>query len=256
MTKTDFDITKFRLKNLDFIGVLERTGKKRKIRGTSFQIFLLPGVPSSKADMWIAQSFFDDERSGDKCWYWSCDRNEERDRHLIRKMTTRKEIAELKERELKIDLEAPGRLCLDFWKKEEDGSLTYSQFSYRALPITVDYDTSISKIIGYHWRKYFTHLRDQENVREFCDTWAATMLPKAKEEKMSLNQLNREASRALYRLSRDLGWRKLTRRESVHLGIDGQQWQHETKLASIYHATGAGEATLRAANGGSLDFGD
>ena len=98
----------------------------------------------------------------------------------------------------------------------------------------------LSKIIGHHWRSWYTHLTDQDQMREFCDGWERELLFDSRWGDYTLAEINRMASRALYRLSRDLGWRKLTREERARLGLSqhAKQWQHESTLAPLMAARG------------------
>lgn len=98
----------------------------------------------------------------------------------------------------------------------------------------------LSKIIGHHWRSWYTHLTDQEQMREFCDQWESEMLLDSRWAGYTLAEINRKASRDLYRLSRDLGYRKLTRDDKLRLGLDlySAQWQHEDVLLPLMAARG------------------
>lgn len=119
-----------------------------------------------------------------------------------------------------------------------------------------DYD--LQRVAGWHWRRWFTHLRDQDGAREACDAWAAEVRSSGLADSWTIAEANRAASRMLYRFSRDLGWRKLTarERERLGLGVDAPQWWHTDALAGIYaamghyHATGCGDASLIAASQG------
>lgn len=107
------------------------------------------------------------------------------------------------------------------------------------------------RIIHWHAR-FYPHLPQPE-----IDALAAAWTPP---EGCDLNAANRAASRELYRLSRDLGWRKLTLRERKKLGYEGGQWVDDQTYARLQsgrerhwpHARPApwiGEATLVAAAG-------
>lgn len=112
---------------------------------------------------------------------------------------------------------------------------------------------NLARIVMWHWRRYYLHLTDQDGVRELADAWAAEHA--SSDSDWTLAEANRSASRSLYRLSRDLGWRKLTLRERELLGLDAQ-WQREEVVARARealgapgHRTGTGEHTRRAARG-------
>lgn len=112
------------------------------------------------------------------------------------------------------------------------------------------------EIVLWHAR-WYPHLPADE-----VQALAARFTPP---EGCDLNTANRQASRELYRLSRDLGWHKLTARERQKLGWNGGQWVDEATYARLQsgrerqwpHARpapwtrnpGVGEATLVAAAG-------
>ena len=93
---------------------------------------------------------------------------------------------------------------------------------------------------------YFHHLPEDE-VQGAANEFVGAVIENPQWTRAEVYQC---AGRILYRVSRSLGWRKLTLRERKKLGIeDGGQWRHESDLAEIYSQTGCGEYTLRAANG-------
>ncbi|HXQ33580.1 MAG TPA: hypothetical protein VN843_06120 [Anaerolineales bacterium] len=109
----------------------------------------------------------------------------------------------------------------------------------------------IGAIMMWQYRRYFQHLQVSD-----VTTLAVTWQFEVDRETCTLSMANRSASRALYKLSKELGWSKLTLREQIKLGVYGQ-WHHESELIPIYskmlgHPTGCGEATVRAASGGSM----
>jgi len=75
-------------------------------------------------------------------------------------------------------------------------------------------DYNLARIVMWQWRKYFTHLKN-ENIEEFADNWS--ILNQDKLNIWTLSQANREAAKALYKLSRDSGWKKLCARERLAL---------------------------------------
>ena len=130
--------------------------------------------------------------------------------------------------------------------------------SWPQLRADLDDGYHLARILMWHWRRYYTHLVDDDGVRELADAWAA----EHDGERWSLAEANRSASRELYRLSRDLGWRKLTLRERQRLQIqDAPQWVSESwytdarQRAGIGSPTGCGEATLTAAATGHPSWG-
>jgi len=135
-----------------------------------------------------------------------------------------------------------------------------------------DYD--LSRVIWWHWCRYYGGGRrgearhgplgehyDDVSVLAHSLDWARrpdgeSMLGEGGRPLpgVTLSELNRAASRALYRLARDLGWRKLTRRERARLGIHGGQWVREAVYAAAQARLhddfdSASDASSRAAGG-------
>lgn len=99
------------------------------------------------------------------------------------------------------------------------------------------------QIIAWHWSRYYTHLRHFD-VSDLLKTFGF----KSDE---SLNSANRRASRALYKRSRELGFRKMTLRERLGNGLaeDSPCWQRVSDIETRGSVTGCGEYTLTAARG-------
>jgi hypothetical protein len=108
----------------------------------------------------------------------------------------------------------------------------------------------------WHASRHFGFLLAKENgeVEALANRYT---VPKAG----TVASINRDVERALYRLARELGWRKMTTRERVRIwGPDGAarpQWHRQEEIAELLcraglPATGCGQATHRAANGGDL----
>ena len=119
-----------------------------------------------------------------------------------------------------------------------------------------DGELAPARLVTWCWQRHYQHLRwdDVSALAEAYQIHASD----------TVSQALREASRQLYRLSRDLGWRKLTLRERRKLwgadGADRPQWHRMDDLALRYadlgiglSATGCGEATIRAAGGGAWE---
>ena len=94
-------------------------------------------------------------------------------------------------------------------------------------------------ILYWHWTRSWWSvplpISDREvgdEVRAlaaFTDAWAP---PSTGEAPPTIAAWNRAAERALYRLARARGWRKLTQRERDRLRIRGGAWVHETVYAA------------------------
>lgn len=88
-----------------------------------------------------------------------------------------------------------GDLVLDEWRL---GRLATRLDGYR-----------LQSLYMWHARRYYPHLDvERDGIQAAADAWAATIDPAA----TTKSEANRSASRDLYRISRDLGWRKLTAR--------------------------------------------
>lgn len=155
--------------------------------------------------------------------------------------------------ELRLDYEAPNvRLLVDVG----------GRYTLESAPITVFTRASVctreglDRLVGWHWRRYYTHL-SHEAVVEVTALMVAEI---GAAPDTSLGEANRLASRLLYRASRERGYSKLTRRERERLGLpDDRQWWHRDQLDPIRaerfgvaDASGAGQWTLDAARPAGL----
>jgi hypothetical protein len=95
-------------------------------------------------------------------------------------------------------------------------------------------------IVIWHWQRYYRFL-DEGEVRAIADGFGDEAVG------MTLAEANRLASRRLYALARECGWRKLTLREQAAWGLDGQ-WHPESRVAAARGSrTGVGEHTVLSA---------
>jgi len=113
-----------------------------------------------------------------------------------------------------------------------------------------DLDTyKLGCIWSWHYARYYKFLDlSEQEVRTIGDAWAVG------KQFASLAEANRSASRDLYRLSRDSGWRKLTLRERLKIGLTAEspQWHRISEMESRLSATGCGEYTILAAKPNGL----
>lgn len=115
-------------------------------------------------------------------------------------------------------------------------------------------DHDPERIVMWHWTRYYRHLEHavaEQTAKEWAMTeWARESVG------WTLAEANRSASRALYRASRDEGWRKLTLRERVKLGVTGNAQWHRVDSLPVHDPSqsGAGQATIEAAAGKDVDF--
>lgn len=110
------------------------------------------------------------------------------------------------------------------------------------------------RLVMWHWTRYYQHL-EHAVAEQTAKQWVLTDWAQFASG-WTLAEANRSASRALYRASRDEGWRKLTLRERTKLGITGNAQWHRVDSLPIHepHHSGAGQATIEAANGQDVDF--
>lgn len=118
------------------------------------------------------------------------------------------------------------------------------EWRFRQWRTEINNPEDIGRIVRAHAQSYYRHL-----PREEVDRLATTFVP----TRTTLNELNREVSRALYALSRELGWHKLTTKQRKRLDWEGAQWVDEATYgwlrsrAGLESPTGCGEFTLTAA---------
>lgn len=104
-------------------------------------------------------------------------------------------------------------------------------------------------IVIWHWTRYYKFI-PHEIADRVAQEWVLSEFAIHGQE-WTLAEANRSASRALYKSARNEGWRKLTLRERLKLGMDADaaQWQRVEHIDSFrQNPTGCGEYTLRIAN--------
>lgn len=122
--------------------------------------------------------------------------------------------------------------------------------TYQTLRSTME-DYSPARLVTWHWARYYRHL-SYDDVQPLAESFAATHPELAA---WTLAEANRAASRDLYELSRQLGWRKLAMRERVKYGLtDHGQWVKqdfvERRRQEIgYTSSGCGQYSVEAAAG-------
>lgn len=130
-----------------------------------------------------------------------------------------------------------------------DGSVLFER-TYPSYTWELDREADTGRILWWQYNKYFKFLPADD-----VTTLAGTFL--LSKSVRTVSEANREAARQLYRLARELGWRRLTLRERIRMwgpeGRDRPIWHRESEIADLLYQTGAGEATHRAADGGTLE---
>lgn len=126
---------------------------------------------------------------------------------------------------------------------------------FHRLDFTLDPNTDRTYIFLHQASNWYGFLFDAghgADIHQTASMWAS--LPAVRDE-TDIVVLNRTASNALYDLARNLGWRKLTKRERDKLGlpVDAKQWQRTDYIAALTDrngmSSGVGEHTLRCSHG-------
>ena len=97
--------------------------------------------------------------------------------------------------------------------------------SYRRLRSELVQD-GLVRIVQWHARRYYRMVDTPDAVDEATAEVEAAAPP-------TITAANRAASRALYRLATEAGWRNLTARQQTRLGLTGQ-WHREDTLIAAY----------------------
>jgi hypothetical protein len=111
------------------------------------------------------------------------------------------------------------------------------------------------RLVMWHWARYYQHL-EHAIAESVAAEWSLTDWAQHSAN-WTLAEANRSASRALYRASRDSGFRKMTLRERLRLGMsaDSGQWHRVDHLPTADGPTsGCGQATIEAAAGKDVQW--
>lgn len=246
---------------------LEVTEDPERIRGARYLRFTLRGVPAKRCDVIVLAAIAARLQAGepiDRTVLFEAVRKSGKYDGGVRRRYAVRRLGQRDEREASathsLRVVAQGGIVYVNVRRTDD-VVEISEI-YDQLRADLD-GYNLARVPGWQWRRYFTHLTDQDEMRAFCDAWAVEVAEVA--QGWTLAEANRHASRALYRLSVELGWCKLPLGARVRLfgpeGADMPQWQRrdEVVLPAIAayrcaRATGCGEATHRAAAAcGDLD---
>lgn len=190
----------------------------------------LKGVPAKKCDVLIDPSVIGQD--GSNVVLEVCDKAGRFDGAWRIRLTFRRPLADFG------DL-PKARLCLLITPSES--SFTVEAVSYTATQALeaevyatrtfqrlrtdmLDYD--LTRLVRWHWRKFFTHL-SEDDIKD-----VTVSIP----DTCTLTEANRLVSGELYRVSTALGWRKLTLREKTRLNVplDAPSWQRPEVIERIY----------------------
>jgi hypothetical protein len=109
----------------------------------------------------------------------------------------------------------------------------------------------LGAVVVWHWQRYYRFLPPTE-VGAIADEFTARRSQMVSDG-LTLAEVNRMASRELYRLARNLGWRKMTQSEQQRYRLDGQWHRVETverrRVDMGYPPSGCGQYTIDAASG-------
>jgi hypothetical protein len=127
--------------------------------------------------------------------------------------------------------------------------------NYKRLRTTLD-EYNPQRLLIWHWTRYYRHL-PYETAEQVAQTWILSDWANYAHE-WTLAEANRSASRALYRASREAGFRKMTLRERLKCGLTAasSQWQRADSVKYEGTPTGCGQATLEAAAGKAVEWSD
>lgn len=160
----------------------------------------------------------------------------ERDRLLFRRMPAGQAV-QLSPAELLVTYDTPGVLIQVYCGDE---LVWYSM--YRQWTHALTNKEQAGNIVIWHWTRYYQHVPEVE-MRSLASAFLAMV------EGKTLAEANRLASRELYALSRNAGWRKLTLREQVAWDLQGQWHRDEEVLkAKAKKFPAVGEYTRTAAS--------
>lgn len=231
-----------------FAGLLEATHDNVIVGRRTLRRYTLRGVPARRVDVLVDEEAIAAERPlclevGEKAGRY--------DGAIRRRYTVRRHAPSLDAPPCEIAVSASDTLVsIDF--SPSYGVPWFERFD--RLPSDLQ-AYNLARVCMWHARRYYTHLRVEEDcVGEFADAWAADARASGESDTWTLAEANRAASRALYRLSRSLGWRKLTLRERTKLGLHAEsQWVSDEVVARAWERlgslTGCGDETIEQARG-------
>lgn len=223
------------------------TGKTVSIKAKKGgKVYHIREVPASQFDVVI----FDVPGHGtipERDVYWIVEVNPEKKGCFDGKSRTRVVITPRGSREIKTigSLPDQGDIFID---EPFNGSvrvkLDQQTMSFRSLNADISNFEEVGRIVYWHANRYFRHLL--RTAKEEIDAYAKTFHP---DKERSLAEVNREVSNYLYKLSRDLGFRKLTAREKQAVGLSGGSWilvsDYEAAKLEARRNMGIGDFTLR-----------
>lgn len=155
--------------------------------------------------------------------------------------------------------ETTTRVSIDTGCDEPDAGLLGISPEFRwsmnlqRLAETLD-NYELDRIYWWHWTRYYRIPVPRRDAEERLADWIADLTMAMASQPMGLAEANRHASRWLYRLARQLGWRKLTKREQDKLGLSGP-WHREEACPlrddpqGRWSSSGCGRYTIESAKG-------
>jgi hypothetical protein len=200
------------------------------------------GIATSDVDVVVTDDYYEPRHPRDECIAEISKKHgkydgRERDRVLLRRLPGH-QTGELTTATLDVLRTDDGRALVVATDTEGD---TLWSGVYRRWTHELTDAEHAGDIVLWHWRRYYSFLSEVE-VRSLAKGFPTEAAG------LNLAQANRLASRRLYALAREAGWRKLTLREQTKWGLGGQ-WHREAEIASArgLSASGCGERTILSA---------
>ena len=222
----------------DFCSGTETTEDKITIKRRCFQRYTLRGIPAKKIDVLIQEHITEHAPAEIECQLTKKTGRFDgsiRDRIVFRAIDYTRKL--------------PRAVCaIHFDPKNPlvDVFIGHHALAYERLRSDLEPD-GLGKIWMWHFQRWYRHLHEtfsDGDARKAGDSWAATNIENI--AKWTLAEANRSASRDLYRISRELGWRKLTLREREKFNFDSM-WIKQEKIADFFSKTGCSEYTTECA---------
>ena len=224
------------------IGVLERTEDVVRVgRSAVCRRHTIRGVPGRVVDVLVAEDLRDPARADLRIVTQVARKAGRYDGAMRDRITVRRWSAHQADRLTRADI------AVTMTGERVTVAIGGWSATYRALPADLD-RRSLARVMMWHWRRYYSHLDDGDEIRALADEWEQEVRELGLDERWTLAEANRAASRRLYEISRERGWRKLDARQRARYDAPAMWVTDEwiaRRRAELGHPTGASEASLR-----------